>query len=289
MRACCLTGYPPTKAPEGTLQQIDGVPCYVADAHSKKDDVTTPAIIMCPDAFGVSPHQKVLADDMNRQSGYPVVVVDYFLGTSMPHELLSKLLPVLAPRPPDSPKPSFFTRIINFLCAIGIVLCDLRTFVVFLFRHRKTPSKVPLVARVASQLKGNSKRPLGLVGYCYGGYFGFSFGQAANSLVDCVVIAHSKVTLADVAKLQTPTLFVCAHNDWAFPEKLIPQVDALLRSRSDFSEYKFRLRRYPGTYHGFAIRGDERNPNIQAAKTAALVDCVTFFQNIMGSSQEGKK
>jgi dienelactone hydrolase len=78
--------------------------------------------------------------------------------------------------------------------------------------------------------------------------------------------------------LTRPTLFVCAANDFAFPERAVQEAEELVRQRPDCSESSFRFRRYAGTYHGFAIRGDERNPVIERAKGKALDEAVDFFR-----------
>lgn len=49
----------------------------------------------------------------------------------------------------------------------------------------------------------------------------------------------------------------------------------------DYTESRFRFRRYPGTYHGFAIRGDERNDVVERAKGAALDEVVDFFKAVL--------
>jgi dienelactone hydrolase len=36
--------------------------------------------------------------------------------------------------------------------------------------------------------------------------------------------------------------------------------------------------RFPGTYHGFAVRGDERNPHIEQAKSNALDAVLEHFK-----------
>jgi len=56
------------------------------------------------------------------------------------------------------------------------------------------------------------------------------------------------------------------------------QVQTMLRARPDYSEDRFQLLQFPGTFHGFAVRGDERNPVVQEAKQKVLKDTVAFMQ-----------
>ena len=58
-------------------------------------------------------------------------------------------------------------------------------------------------------------------------------------------------------------------------------MNRLVRERPDYSEALFRFRRYAGTYHGFAIRGDERNEVIEKAKGEALDEAVNFFESVL--------
>ena len=56
------------------------------------------------------------------------------------------------------------------------------------------------------------------------------------------------------------------------------KAEVLVRERPDYSESRFRFRRYAGTYHGFALRGDERNKIIEKAKGEALDEAIDFFK-----------
>lgn len=75
---------------------------------------------------------------------------------------------------------------------------------------------------------------------------------------------HGEVQLDDVKRFKQPLFIGAAANDWAFPEPRVAQAEALIRARK--SDHVHRIVRYPGTYHGFAVRGDERNPLIARAK-----------------------
>jgi dienelactone hydrolase len=56
----------------------------------------------------------------------------------------------------------------------------------------------------------------------------------------------------------------------------------MVRRRADYTDSQFRFRRFAGTYHGFAIRGDERNGVIEKAKGRALDELVDFFKAALG-------
>jgi len=74
-----------------------------------------------------------------------------------------------------------------------------------------------------------------------------------------------------------PVLFLCAENDWTFPDKDVDAAEILLKSRKDADSYKFV--RYPGCIHGFAVRGDDKDPVVQKAKQDATVQACNFFNS----------
>lgn len=293
LSACCLAGRTPEGTPAGKCQEIAGVPCYVADSTSQLNNQSQPSILIAPDVFGASVHCKLLADDLNQRSGWPVVLVDYFRGSAMPISIMDRALPLMLSAP-DQPAPSFWQKLIKIPKIISIIVTVMPLLVPFFFRHMgrgkaKVKDKFPMVAGVANSLRGGSatslqRRPLGIMGYCYGGAFSLHFGCADTSeerLFDAVGVAHGEVELAQVETLKTPALFVCADKDHAFPEERIVQAEKLVQQREPSrigSDANIRFNRYPGTYHGFCIRGDERSAVIQAAKAKAVLDCLDFFK-----------
>ena len=77
-----------------------------------------------------------------------------------------------------------------------------------------------------------------------------------------------------VPRLVRPCLFICADKDWAFPDAERLKAEAALSQRKDAA---FVFKFYPGTFHGFAVRGDDKVEAIQQAKQQALTDAIEFF------------
>jgi dienelactone hydrolase len=284
LHSCCFAGpVLPAGTARGFLQSVGGVPCYVADEKGALADSSTPCLVMAPDVFGISQHARLLADEMNRRSGgQPVVLVDYFEGTALSATVMECLLPFSMPALPGAPPRSLLGKACAFFGAVRAFLSVLPTLLPFVWRHllpSRKAAKLPLVGAVAAELCGEGgERKLGLVGYCYGGDAALHFNALPGSRFGATAVAHGKVTLSQVGALLRPALFVCADNDFAFPERRVLQAEALVRARPDYSEARFRFRRYPGTYHGFAIRGDERNEVVENAKGAALDEAIDFFK-----------
>ena len=318
MRPCCfvVSPVPSIGTPlRGVLQYIGGVPCYVADDKGMLMDAATPCILLAPDLFGLSPHAMRVADEMNRRSNRPVVIVDYFRGSALPTSVMERMAMWTMPALPGAPPKPCLEKVLSFGHGVGVFVSILPTLLPFLWRHMGKvgkAAKLSLIESIATELQvgggqgGGGKpssslsssspsssssssschsRKLGLVGYCYGGYAALYFNSlpttSSSSLFASTVVAHGKVALSNITALRRPILFVCAENDFAFPEKRICQAEIMARTRLDYSEDRFRFRRYRGTYHGFAIRGDERNPVIEKAKGEALDEIIDFFKTTL--------
>ena len=226
---------------------------------------------------------------MSRRSGYPVVLVDYFEGTALPSAVMECLLPMSMPALPGAPPKSLLGKVSAFVWGVPAVLWVMPTLLQFVWRHvlpAGKAAKLPLVESVAAELQGGARaaapRKLGLIGYCYGGDSALHFNALECGRFAATAVAHGEVPLSRVATLRRPALFVCAENDFAFPAPRVLEAEALVRAREDYSVDRYRFRRYAGTYHGFAIRGDERNKVIEKAKGEALDEAIDFFKAVLG-------
>jgi len=94
---------------------------------------------------------------------------------------------------------------------------------------------------------------------------------------------HGQVTLEDVYALKKPTIFCCASNDHAFPDDRVAQAEKILLEK--FPGNLHKIITYPGTYHGFAVRGDDRKQHIAKAKDKCMHDVGEFFLREFNKSQ----
>lgn len=78
-------------------------------------------------------------------------------------------------------------------------------------------------------------------------------------------------------------MFACAANDWAFPDSRIDQVEAYFKRNNKENFHK--VVRYPRTYHGFAVRGDESDKHIQEQKHQFMLDALNFFNSVFAKKQ----
>jgi len=125
---------------------------------------------------------------------------------------------------------------------------------------------------VRDELKATS---IQMQGYCFGVKPIFNILAKADEYgIKGAVVAHpSFVTVDDAKTMQLrPILFNCAETDSMFG----PQLRAAMTEA--FKERKFPAEfiDYPGTQHGFAVRGDG-SEHTEAAKLKAQQDSIKFF------------
>ena len=124
-----------------------------------------------------------------------------------------------------------------------------------------------------------------IIGYCYGAPISIRYGRGdlPTPAVSAFATAHGKIRVPDdIEPLVRPGLFLCADNDFAFPDKERLQAEAMLRTKMnksniDIDYYKFK--HYPGASHGFAVRADEADEVAQRAFEDAFEQAVAFFQD----------
>ena len=89
-------------------------------------------------------------------------------------------------------------------------------------------------------------------------------------------MAHpSRLTIpGDIEAIKVPTLWICAETDPSFGKDDRDKTEQILKTRG----MKASFRDFPGTTHGFACRGDEKNSHVQQAKAQAQQDAIDFFK-----------
>eukprot|EP00197_Chlamydomonas_leiostraca_P002407 CAMPEP_0202859258 /NCGR_PEP_ID=MMETSP1391-20130828/1452_1 /ASSEMBLY_ACC=CAM_ASM_000867 /TAXON_ID=1034604 /ORGANISM="Chlamydomonas leiostraca, Strain SAG 11-49" /LENGTH=404 /DNA_ID=CAMNT_0049538279 /DNA_START=42 /DNA_END=1256 /DNA_ORIENTATION=+ len=161
-----------------------------------------------------------------------------------------------------------------------------------------------LAALKSGILGGTPITKVGAVGYCYGGGFclalaarpegsassgaggsgsgsggGGQYTGSGTRLIDAFSVAHTTVKVpGSLEQLKVPGLFIAADQDAAFPDAEIARARTLLDGLHwQQGVGPFSIVHYPGTFHGFATRGDPRDPLIRAAKEDALTRQLAWF------------
>jgi carboxymethylenebutenolidase len=112
-----------------------------------------------------------------------------------------------------------------------------------------------------------------VAGYCFGGRI--TTLLASTDLVQLSIVAHPAALKVpdDIETIKAPTLWLCAEVDAAFPQDARKSAQEILEKKGVKNVFKD----YPGTEHGFAVRGDEKSEHVKKAKIAALEEAIKFI------------
>ncbi|KAG1801754.1 dienelactone hydrolase [Suillus variegatus] len=240
----CIQGVRHEGEPQGTLETIDGVACYVATptVDYPKDKV----ILFLPDVFGIEINNaKLLVDDF-AINGFKVVAVDYFNGDGLPIDVMNSA--------------SF----------------DVKAW----FAKHGTEQTRPPLDRVIAVLKERGVTKFGATGYCFGGRY--TFDLAFDNVIQCSVVSHPSLLKvpddleAYFTKSKAPLLINSCEVDEKFPVEAQTQADEIFGDGKFAPGYKREY--FPGCTHGFAVRGDMSDPLIKAGKEGSFKAAVEFFR-----------
>lgn len=116
-----------------------------------------------------------------------------------------------------------------------------------------------------------------MVAYCYGGVPALMIAKKPD-VIDAFVVAHAQVRVpADITTNMKPGLLIAAEIDNAFPEQARKQAQEIIETENLAD--KMRIRYFPGTFHGFAVRGDDRVDVIKKAKEDAFHVAVEWLKD----------
>ncbi|GJE95617.1 alpha/beta hydrolase [Phanerochaete sordida] len=245
----CVKGFKHEGTPEGTIEEIDGIDCYVATPKGDYDKNVV--VLMLTDIFGLAlVNNKLLADDFARH-GFKVVVPNLFQ----------------EPAPADGLNPgSTF---------------DLGAW----FGRNGVDYSEPRARKVLAALKAQGIAKVGVTGYCYGARTGFNL--AFENAIAALVVAHPSLLQVPQdmetlkAKSNVPVLINSCEVDQMFPLEAQAKTDELLGNGQYAPGY---LRTYwEGCTHGFSVRGDLSDPKVLAGKEGAFkATCNWFHKYLLG-------
>jgi len=239
----CVEGHVHKGKATGTIEVIGGLNTYVAKAAHPNGK----AVLFLHDAFGLPfINNQLLSDVYAKESGANVYLPDLFEGDAVPIE----------------------------------VVTEKKAFDFMKWKEGHSKEKVrPLFLAVIKDLKENHGiTNIVSTGYCYGGWC--SIELAATDLVDGAVMAHPSAMEVpkDIENVKKPCLFLCAEEDHSFPKASLEASKEILEKKGIPNVFEF----YPGTVHGFAVRGpDDANPVVQKAAQDAKDAAVAFFKKYL--------
>lgn len=245
MSSCkdCISGVRHEGTPEGKMEKIGGVECYVATPTGdySKDKV----VLYLTDIFGIRLNNpKLLADDFAR-NGFKVVMPDILFEDPVDENDLNNT--------------SF----------------DIEGW---LARH--TPDTwLPTIDAVVAALKAQGVTRFGTTGYCFGAPPAFYLALKNESHATAVAHPSHLKAPEDLEKYKAeskvPLLIVTCEVDRQFPLEAQAIADEVLGGGKFTPGYE-RVH-FDGCVHGFAVRGDMSDPKVKAGKEGAFKATVEFF------------
>ncbi|KAJ7457954.1 Alpha/Beta hydrolase protein [Mycena galericulata] len=237
----CFVAVTHEGTPEGKIEKIGGVECYVATPSTAypKDKV----LIFLTDIFGLAlANNRLLADDFAR-NGIKTVVIDLFNGD-----------PISVDPPPGFDREKWSAS------------------------HGPAQTRPPIDSVIAA-LKTEGVTAFAGAGFCFGARYVFDL--AFDGILKVSAVSHpSRLVVPDdlekyVAVSKAPLLINSCEVDKAFPLEAQAEADKIFGDGKFAPGYKREY--FPGCNHGFAVRGDMSNPLVKAGKEGAFKASVEWF------------
>ncbi|KAF7549228.1 hypothetical protein G7Z17_g6508 [Cylindrodendrum hubeiense] len=238
---CCSVGVRHEGEPTGKFIKINGtINAYLATPPAGKAHKDA-GILYVPDIFGIWTNSQLMADQY-AANGYTCLIPDFFNGDQCPN-----------PRPDDF-------NIMTWLAG-GSTGGN---------PHTEAQTDPITVAGVKA-LKDLGLTKIGAVGYCLGAkYVVRNFKDG----IDAGFLAHpSFVTEEELVSITGPLSIAAAQTDHIFPfEKRIETEKILAKSGRPW-----QINVFSGVEHGFAVRGDMKDPAQKFAKEQAFFQAIAWF------------
>lgn len=224
---------------------LGGLPAYVCRPAAP----ATRAVILATDVFGFAlPNTRRLADQFASR-GFLAVVPDLLDGDALPLDAFNK---------------GFTPAVADWLA-----------------RHDKPEHVQGKLAAVSAELRARlGATKVGVIGYCWGGKFAVL--AAATPVVHAFAAAHpSRLAIPDAVNAAiAPGQFLLAGTD----NHITGEVEEALRAAASAATARgveIGVRKWPGTTHGFAVRGSDDDPVVASARLEAFAAAADFFDRVL--------
>ncbi|KAI6139814.1 Alpha/Beta hydrolase protein [Pisolithus tinctorius] len=242
----CIKGIRHEGTPEGKIEEIGGVRCYVGTPSGEYNGEK--AVLFLPDVFGIDfINAQLLVDDFAR-NGFKTIAIDYLNGDPLPQDAFSG------------------------------GKYDINAW----FANHGNDVTRPHIDKVVAVLREQGVKDFGSAGYCFGARY--SFDLAFENIAKVTVVSHPSLLkvpedLEKYKKLsRAPLLINSCTFDAPFPKESQAEADRILGDGEQFTA-TYRREYFEGCTHGFAIRGDVSKPEVKAGKEGAFKAAVLFFKN----------
>lgn len=243
----CISGKFEAPLEESLIKaELNGITVVVAPAAEADAVSKTQCIVICTDIFGHElPNVQILAKELAASCGVEVYIPDLCKGDAC------------APTGFDfSQLPQWFSR------------------------HGDSDT-MPVLSKVLAALRAGGKTRIMTLGFCWGARYAVLPAHGPTPLVDAFGVAHpTKTSPKDyiaASEAGVPGLFLLAETDGMFsPEAVAETKEGVAGSKAT---YVFEGP-YPGTNHGFVVRGDDSVPAVAEGRAAARAAIPAFFKQI---------
>jgi dienelactone hydrolase len=239
----CVAGTEYKGTPQGVLETIGGVQCYVTTPTVDYDK--TKVLLLFTDMFGITlSNNKLLVDDFAKR-GYKTVAPDFLNGDSVPPYAMNN--------------PAFSVK-------------------EWVQKHLPDVTRPP-IDNVIAALKEQGIQKFAVTGYCFGGKYALDIGT--ENIANVVVIAHpSQVKVANFTTYygtsHAPLCLEVSDTDaeLSLEDQLL--IDEMFGDGKFTPGYQRDC--FANMAHGFAVRGDMLDPNQLAAKKGSFDNAVGWLQ-----------
>lgn len=156
----------------------------------------------------------------------------------------------------------------------GEPVADMSKFQEWMERHQPEENKQIVDGFLKKLHEEKSPKTVFGMGYCFGAKYAIQ-NLSDDGYFTAAAVAHpSFVAVEEVEAVKKPILISAATDDQIFPEELRNKSINILTK----NDIRFQLDLFQGVSHGFAIKGDIKNPVVKYAKEKVIVDQTCFFK-----------
>ena len=263
--SCCISGSVTSATPTGSEISLGGAPCYLSTPPGSNPPPSS-SILLLPDVFGfASPNARVIADTLAARCGVCVYIPELMAGDSLPHTLEPALI-----------GPGAGAGVLARLSSGLSFVSSLPTFISWMARHGDSVTLPRMSSFLAALRAERGVTRLCVTGYCWGGRHAILLGAAAMpaglKVCGLVPVHPSSVSATEMAAAQgVPARYILAGKDAIAPSAAV--VAAAAPSAT--------ARTWAGMAHGFAIRGNEGDAAVSAARAEAIQDAAEFIVKVL--------
>jgi dienelactone hydrolase len=265
--ACCA-GYIDSGTPLGKEEVIAGITCYVAPKSENgfRDDIL---VVLATDVFGFKlPNPRLMADSFAKELNCKVVVPDLFEGTEVPADLMGDIENLVSNEATFASKAWAVSRLLYY-------------FPPFAWSNPPKKSADRLEKVIVELRSQGAIKKVAMPGYCWGGKCAVLLGQR-QGVIDVGVSIHPgglKIP-EDIEALNIPIAFLLTTGkDFQLKEPQMAQIQEILAKKGD--SYEHLIKDYPTMHHGFAMRGNEKDPVTLEMRKDAFDVAAGFIKKVL--------